>query len=94
LNVDPNAPGWGPEVSYFIHRACAGRGCATELVRASLDVGFACLQLPVIGAFATPANVASIRVLDKCGFRFVGYAPALARNHYEWRRQDWIDTAR
>jgi RimJ/RimL family protein N-acetyltransferase len=94
LNVDPHAPGWGPEVSYFIHPAYAGQGFATELVRASLDVGFTDVKLPVISAFASPANGASIRVLEKCGFRLVGYAAALARNHYEVYRQDWIDTAR
>jgi RimJ/RimL family protein N-acetyltransferase len=94
LNVDPVAPGWGPEVSYFIHSACAGRGYATELVRAALALGFAELKLAVIGAFASPANLASIRVLEKCGLRFVGYEAALARNRYEVGRQDWIDSAR
>jgi len=94
LNVDPEAPWWGPEVSYFIHPNFAGQGFATELVRASLDVGFADVKLPVISAFASPANGASIRVLEKCGFSLVGYAAALARNHYELRRQDRIDTAR
>jgi GNAT superfamily N-acetyltransferase len=32
LNIDPKAPEWGIEVSYFIHPAYQGRGFATELV--------------------------------------------------------------
>jgi RimJ/RimL family protein N-acetyltransferase len=86
LGVDPFAPGWGPEVSYFFHPAHWGRGLATEVVRASVAHGFDALSLPTIGAFARPDNVASIRVLEKCGFRLLGWEPALARNHYEIRR--------
>jgi RimJ/RimL family protein N-acetyltransferase len=94
LNVDPNAPGWGTEVSYFIHPAYAGKGLATELVQASCAYGFVDLELPLIGAFASPANVASMRVLEKCGFRLIGHETTLARNHFELRRRDWIDAAR
>lgn len=94
LNVDPHAPGWGPEVSYFVHPAYAGQGFATELVRASLAHGFDDFELTTIGAFASPANVASIRVLEKCGFRLLGDEPELARNHYELRRSEWIAAQR
>ena len=86
LGVDPFDPGWGPEVSYFFHPAYWGRGLATELVRASLEHGFGALALPAIGAFARPENVASIRVLEKCGFRLLGWEPVLERNHYEVTR--------
>jgi len=91
LNIDPHAPGWGVEVSYFIGRAYGGCGFATELVRAFLRHGFAELALREIGAFAKPQNHASIRVLDKCGFKFLRYEPSLERNHYEVRREDWSD---
>lgn len=86
LGVDPFNPGWGPEVSYFFHPAHWGRGLATELVRASVQHGFEALALPAIGAFARPENAASIRVLEKCGFCFLGWKPALERNHYEIAR--------
>jgi RimJ/RimL family protein N-acetyltransferase len=56
LNIDPQAPVWGPEVSYFIHPACQGRGFASELVHRSLHHGFNDLQLQRIGAFARPEN--------------------------------------
>jgi ribosomal-protein-alanine N-acetyltransferase len=86
LGVDPFEPGWGVEVSYFLHPAHWGRGLATELVRAAVAHGFETLTLPAIGAFARPDNAASIRVLEKCGFRLLGWEAALERNHYEIRR--------
>ncbi len=89
LSIDPLAPEWGPEVAYFIHRACEGQGFATEIVCASLRCGFGELRLRAIGAFAMPQNLASARVLEKCGFRFVRYEPALERNHYEIGLDDW-----
>jgi [ribosomal protein S5]-alanine N-acetyltransferase len=89
LSIDPLAPRWGPEVAYFIHRAYGGQGFATEVVRASLRCGFGHLKLEVIGAFAMPENLASLRVLEKCGFHFLRYEPALERNHYEVRMEDF-----
>ena len=76
-------------MSYFIHQAYQGRGFATELVKCSLHHGFEALGLPQISAFAMPANEASIRVLEKCGFKLLRYEPALQRNHYEVRMDDW-----
>jgi [ribosomal protein S5]-alanine N-acetyltransferase len=87
LNIDPQVPEWGPEVSYFIHPACQGRGFASELVHCSLQHGFNDLRLRRIGAFARPENEASIRVLAKCGFKFLRYEPTLLRNHYELERR-------
>jgi [ribosomal protein S5]-alanine N-acetyltransferase len=89
LSIDPLAPGWGPEVAYFIHQACAGQGYATEVVRASLQCGFRDLRLNAIGAFAMPQNLASVRVLEKCGFRFLRYEPAVQRDHFEIRLDNW-----
>lgn len=91
LNIDPSDPGWGTEVSYFIHPAYAGRGFATEVVRMSLEHGFEDLGLPAIGAFARPDNRASTRVLEKCGFKQLRYEPSLQRNHYEVRREEWAN---
>ena len=90
LSIDPFDPGWGIEVSYFFHPACWGRGYATELVRASLQHGFCSLTVPAIGAFGRPANLASVRVLEKCGFKLLGYEPRLERNRYEIRRSSWL----
>jgi ribosomal-protein-alanine N-acetyltransferase len=93
LGIDPDAPQWGPEVSYFIHPLYQGRGFATELVLAALRHGFCDVGLLRIGAFARPENLASVRVLEKCGFALVQYEPALQRNRYEARREGWADGA-
>ncbi len=93
LNIDPNAPEWGPEVSYFIHPAYKGRGFASELVHFSLLHAFNDLGLRHIGAFAKPENEASIKVLTKCGFKFLRYEPALLRNHYQLAAMDWRQPA-
>jgi ribosomal-protein-alanine N-acetyltransferase len=89
LNIDPKAPGWGTEVSYFIHPAYQGRGFASEVVQCSLRHGFKDFGLRQIGAFTIPENQASSRVLKKCGFKFLRYERALDRNHYELRAEDW-----
>jgi [ribosomal protein S5]-alanine N-acetyltransferase len=93
LSIDPFDPGWGIEVSYYFHPAYWGRGYATELVRTTLQHGFGVLSLPAIGAFVRPANVASVRVLEKCGFTLLGYEPRLERNRYELQRSAWRGAA-
>lgn len=87
LGVDPFDPGWGVEVAYYLDPQVWGRGYATELVEASLAYAFENVELPLIGAFAHPENRASQRVLEKCGFQYLGYEPKLARNHYEIRKE-------
>ena len=49
-----------------------GHGFATEACIASLEFGFEILQLEKIIAMVLPANVASIRVLEKSGMQFDG----------------------
>ncbi len=49
-----------------------GRGLATEAGRASLDYGFTRLGLRRIIGLVDPANVASVRVLQKLGMTFAG----------------------
>jgi len=59
----------GPEVElgYDFRRDCWNRGYATEAARACLDYGFQELKLARIVAVALPENIASRRVLEKCG---------------------------
>ena len=93
LSIDPFAPGWGIEVSYYFDPAHWGRGYATELVGAALRHGFDVLALDAIGAFVRPANAASARVLAKCGLTRLGYEPRLERDRYEIRRAAWRGSA-
>jgi RimJ/RimL family protein N-acetyltransferase len=89
LNIDPFDPGWGPEVAYFFHPAYWGKGYATEVVQASLELGFLHVGLDAIIAFAHPENAASIRVLTKCGFRQTGYEVLINRNLYRVEHSEW-----
>jgi ribosomal-protein-alanine N-acetyltransferase len=93
LNVDPFDPGWGVEIAYFFDPEYWGKGYATELVLMSICYGFDHIGLPEIQAFAHPENMASIRVLEKCGFEYVCFEPRLGRNHYTIQREDWRSAA-
>jgi ribosomal-protein-alanine N-acetyltransferase len=86
LYQDPFEPGWGVEVGYFFHPTAWGRGFATELVRASLDVADRVLKLPEVRAFARAQNIASRRVLEKAGFEVVRFVPELERLLYRRTR--------
>ncbi len=46
------------------------RGLATEIAQASLTIGFDRLSFPEISCWALPINYASLRVMEKVGFRY------------------------
>lgn len=58
------------DVGYRFFKEYWGRGLATEACRALVAYGFETLNLPQILGIADRDNAASIRVLEKCGFRF------------------------
>jgi len=60
------------ELAYGLRRDRWGRGYATETARACVRHGFDVLGLDRIVADVDPANPASVRVLEKCGFAAVG----------------------
>lgn len=68
--------GRGPEVevAYHFGKAWWGQGYATEAARACLDFGFADCGLSEIIAICFPEHVASRRVMEKAGMRYVGPA--------------------
>jgi [ribosomal protein S5]-alanine N-acetyltransferase len=47
-----------------------GGGFATQAASAALDYGFEAARLTAIIGLVHPQNVASIRVLEKCGLTF------------------------
>jgi RimJ/RimL family protein N-acetyltransferase len=59
------------DLGYRFLQSSWGKGYATEAAYASLRYGFDTLFLPRIVGRAMPANRASIRVLEKCGMRFL-----------------------
>jgi ribosomal-protein-alanine N-acetyltransferase len=58
------------EVAWAIIPERWGQGLATELARAAIEAAFGQLALPEIVAFTLPDNLASRRVMEKCGFEF------------------------
>ena len=63
------------ELAYGLRRDRWGRGYATEAAQACVRHGFEVLGLGRIVAVVDPANGASVRVLEKCGFVRVGGVP-------------------
>ena len=63
-----------PEVTYWIGREFWGRGLATKALSEFLRH---VAVRPIYGR-AAKDNLASLRVLEKCGFRIVGYAKGFA----------------
>ncbi len=57
------------ELGYWLGRACWGRGIMTEAVRAMAGYAFTRLDLDRLFACLFPWNLASVRVLEKTGFR-------------------------
>ena len=60
------------EVGYILAKAYWGRGLGTELLRGLLDYGFSKLGATHIVAVCHLDNLASIRIMEKCGMTFVG----------------------
>ena len=58
------------EIGWRLLPAYWGRGLATEAARAVLDYGFRTFGFPRVISVAQPANVASIRVMEKIGMHF------------------------
>jgi len=79
LYNDPFEPGWGVEIGYHFRPAVWRQGYATELVAACTTMADHLLKLPEVGAFASPKNAGSLRILGKAGFEIVRFVPAFGR---------------
>jgi RimJ/RimL family protein N-acetyltransferase len=60
------------DIGYRLLPGYWGFGLATEAARAAIAHGFARLGLQMIIGLVLPDNVASVRVLEKCGLMFTG----------------------
>ncbi|MBT9557319.1 MAG: GNAT family N-acetyltransferase [Myxococcales bacterium] len=71
------------EVGWRLMRECWGHGYATEGALAALDFGFDALGLDEIVSFTVPANVRSVRVMERAGMHFEGEFdhPSLPEGH-------------
>jgi RimJ/RimL family protein N-acetyltransferase len=61
-----------PEIGYWISEPYWGRGYATEAVRAVIDHLFSVTDLDALDAGCRVTNLASRRVIEKCGFQWTG----------------------
>ncbi len=59
-------------IGYWIGRRYWGDGLATEAARAMVDMAFQRLNAPAVAGAARVTNGASRRVMEKCGFQYVG----------------------
>ena len=77
------------EVGYGIFdRAVMGRGIATEAVDLLVGYLFDAFEMNHLIAYIHPANAASVRVAEKCGFRREGTARQAWFNRGEWHDVD------
>lgn len=59
------------EVGWWLARSHWGRGLATEAARAALSHLFHQIALPRVVSMAMVDNAASLRIMDKLGYRFL-----------------------
>ncbi|MBM6616608.1 GNAT family N-acetyltransferase [Bacillus suaedaesalsae] len=71
-------------IGYYIGQQYNGKGYMTEALKLALRFGFENLKLHRITAGVNPENSASLRVLEKVGFRREGYERKSLLVHNEW----------
>ncbi len=76
-------------IGYTLDPDHHGRGYAVEAVDAVIEWLFRRRRVHRIGATIDPRNLASARVLERCGFEYVGTARSSA-----FVRDEWTDDAR
>jgi len=78
-------------LGYAVMPSYWNQGFATEMAKASLEVGFGYLELTEIWSWALPDNLASQRVLEKLGFRYerdFDFA-GLVHRYYRLGAKEW-----
>ena len=72
-------------LGYWMGKAFAGKGHMSQAVRAGAAFAFAELRLHRIEAGCVPENIASMQLLERCGFHREGLARAYLRINGQWR---------
>jgi ribosomal-protein-alanine N-acetyltransferase len=72
-------------LGYWMGEPFAGRGYMSRAVRAAAHFTFGSLRLHRLEAACLPNNLASIRVLETCGFLKEGYARSYLRISGRWQ---------
>jgi [ribosomal protein S5]-alanine N-acetyltransferase len=85
IGLTMGKPGYNnAEIWYKLHPDFWNKGFATESVKWLLDFGFNNLKLHRIEAGCAIENQASIKVLEKCGFKREGHTRKLLPIHGQW----------
>lgn len=84
LSVVVRGPWQNANLGYYVDRAANGRGICTEAVGLVVGIALDRLGLHRVQAAVMPHNAASIRVLEKNGFRREGLAPRYLRINGRW----------
>jgi ribosomal-protein-alanine N-acetyltransferase len=84
LSVVVRGPWQNANMGYYVSLESNGRGICTEAVGLTVRFAFERLGLHRVQAAVMPRNTASIRVLEKNGFRREGSAPRYLRINGVW----------
>lgn len=71
-------------LGYWVGQPFAGRGYATEGVALAVRHAFKVLRLHRLEANIVPTNLASLKVIQRCGFKKEGYSPRYLRIAGQW----------
>jgi RimJ/RimL family protein N-acetyltransferase len=70
MHIDPASK--NAEAGYWLGKKYWGQGIAKEALKLILEFGFKKLELVRIYARVTHPNIASARLLERCGFKYEG----------------------
>lgn len=92
LVVGDELPDCEIEIGYMLKRSAWGKGYATEATKRLLKFAFEETPLQELVATTDPKNIASQRVLEKCGLVYEGTRRAYAAECFGFRitRQQWL----
>jgi len=88
-------------LGYYVNVAFAGQGLMTEGMTLTLRYAFRTLKLHRVEANIRPGNVASIQLVQRCGFQREGFSPKYLKiggkwcDHERWaiRSDSWLGAA-
>ena len=83
-NIVGGSARWG-QIGYWIDQRHAGRSIIPTAVAMTVDHCLFTLGLHRIEVAIRPENAASLRVVEKLGFREIGYAPRYLHINGAWR---------
>lgn len=86
----------GPhEIGWRLARAAWGRGLATEAARTMATYAFDVLDAPRLCAIRHPDNLASLRVMERLGMRYIGLdqCDGMTVALHNLSRADWLAQA-